>query len=201
MAAPEEALSARNVTFTGYEGAEINAYQAPPRATGRSLASSSSTTCPAGTRGPRRSPAVSPPSGYNALCPNLYARQGLDVGPRRRRGGHPRSRRRPRRAVRRRRRARPSSICVRCPTSNGKVGVIGYCSGGRHSFLTAISLPVDAAVDCYGAFVIGTPRGLPAQGHAAGRPHARARAARSSGCSATTTSSPPPSKWTSSRRR
>ena len=48
------------------------------------------------------------------------------------------------------------------PTSNGKVGVIGYCSGGRHSFLTAVSLPVDAAVDCYGAFVTGTvPDGFP----------------------------------------
>ena len=28
MPAPEEALSAGNITFTGYEGAEINAYQA-----------------------------------------------------------------------------------------------------------------------------------------------------------------------------
>ncbi len=43
------------------------------------------------------------------------------------------------------------------PTSNGKVGVIGYCSGGRHAFLTPVSLPVDAAVGCYGAFVTGTP--------------------------------------------
>ncbi len=34
--------------------------------------------------------------------------------------------------------------------SNGKVGVIGYCSGGRQSFLVACSLDVDAAVDCYG---------------------------------------------------
>ena len=48
------------------------------------------------------------------------------------------------------------------PSSNGKVGVIGYCSGGRQSFLTAVSLPVDAAVDCYGAFVTGTiPEGWP----------------------------------------
>ena len=31
MSAPEEALSAGNVTFTGYEGAEINAYQALSR--------------------------------------------------------------------------------------------------------------------------------------------------------------------------
>lgn len=36
------------------------------------------------------------------------------------------------------------------PESNGKVGVIGYCSGGRQSFLVACSLDVDAAVDCYG---------------------------------------------------
>src|SRR5258707_15691061 len=46
--------------------------------------------------------------------------------------------------------------------SNGKVGVIGYCSGGRQSFLAACSLPLDAAVDCYGAFVVGTPpEGMP----------------------------------------
>lgn len=48
------------------------------------------------------------------------------------------------------------------PTANGKVGTIGYCSGGRQSFLAAISLPLDAAVDCYGAFVTGTlPEGFP----------------------------------------
>jgi carboxymethylenebutenolidase len=36
------------------------------------------------------------------------------------------------------------------PSSNGKVGVIGYCSGGRQSWLAACTLEVDAAVDCYG---------------------------------------------------
>src|SRR6185295_17978770 len=36
------------------------------------------------------------------------------------------------------------------PNSNGKVGVIGYCSGGRQTFLVACTLDVDAAVDCYG---------------------------------------------------
>jgi carboxymethylenebutenolidase len=34
--------------------------------------------------------------------------------------------------------------------SNGKVGVIGYCSGGRQTFMVACTLDVDAAVDCYG---------------------------------------------------
>jgi carboxymethylenebutenolidase len=43
------------------------------------------------------------------------------------------------------------------PSSNGKVATIGYCSGGRQSFLAACSLDLDAAVDCYGAFVIGPP--------------------------------------------
>jgi carboxymethylenebutenolidase len=38
------------------------------------------------------------------------------------------------------------------PESNGKVGVIGYCSGGRQSFMVACTLDVDAAVDCYGGY-------------------------------------------------
>jgi len=46
--------------------------------------------------------------------------------------------------------------------SNGKVGAIGYCSGGRQSFLAACSLPLDAAVDCYGAFIVSPPpEGMP----------------------------------------
>lgn len=35
-----------------------------------------------------------------------------------------------------------------------KVGVIGHCSGGRQSVLVAAEVDVDAAVDCYGAFVL-----------------------------------------------
>ena len=42
-------------------------------------------------------------------------------------------------------------------TSNGKVATIGYCSGGRQSVLAACHLQLDAAVDCYGAFVTGDP--------------------------------------------
>jgi carboxymethylenebutenolidase len=41
--------------------------------------------------------------------------------------------------------------------ANGKVGVIGHCSGGRQAFLAACSLQLDAAVDCYGAFVVKEP--------------------------------------------
>ena len=156
MSAPEEALSAGNITFTGFEGAEINAYQALPAGAGpfpgvlviHHLPGWDSTT----KEITRRFAA----EGYNALCPNLYARQGLDVDPddaaaaAREAGGIPDDQF-----------VGDAEAAVQVlralPTSNGKVGVIGYCSGGRHSFLTAVSVPVDAAVDCYGAFVVGTP--------------------------------------------
>ncbi len=40
------------------------------------------------------------------------------------------------------------------PYSNGKVGVIGFCSGGRQTYLVACRLAgVDAAVDCWGGGV------------------------------------------------
>ena len=41
--------------------------------------------------------------------------------------------------------------------SNGKIGVIGHCSGGRQTFLAAVSLPLDAAVDCDGGAVVNPP--------------------------------------------
>ena len=47
-------------------------------------------------------------------------------------------------------------------SSNGKIGTIGYCSGGRQSFLAACSLPLQAAVDCYGAAVVHVREGAPA---------------------------------------
>ncbi len=46
------------------------------------------------------------------------------------------------------------------PYTNGKVGVIGYCSGGRQAYLVACNLPLDAAVDCYGGRVVATPEEL-----------------------------------------
>ena len=41
------------------------------------------------------------------------------------------------------------------PYASGKIGVIGFCSGGRHTYLAACRLPgIDAAVDCWGGGVI-----------------------------------------------
>ena len=40
------------------------------------------------------------------------------------------------------------------PYSNGKVGIIGFCSGGRQTYLAACRLSgIDAAVDCWGGGV------------------------------------------------
>ncbi len=44
------------------------------------------------------------------------------------------------------------------PYLNGKVGIIGYCSGGRQSYLAACKLTgIAAAVDCYGGGVVASP--------------------------------------------
>jgi carboxymethylenebutenolidase len=94
--------------------------------------------------------------GYDAICPNLYTREAPGAAPddasavARANGGVPD--------------ARlvgdvggAATYLRSLPGSNQRVGVIGYCSGGRQSVLAACHLDLDAAVDCYGAYVTGTP--------------------------------------------
>ena len=94
--------------------------------------------------------------GYHALCPNLHHR-ALP-------GGDPAE------AARAQREAGgvPDEQCVgdlagaaavlrALTNANGRIGVIGYCSGGRQAYLVACQLPFDAAVDCYGGRVAPTP--------------------------------------------
>jgi carboxymethylenebutenolidase len=101
--------------------------------------------------------------GYLAICPNLYSREAPGADPddaaavARARGGVPDERFLGDVAG-------AAKHLRSLPVSNGKVGTIGYCSGGRQSVLAAVSLDLDAAVDCYGAFVTGTPpEGFPLQ--------------------------------------
>jgi carboxymethylenebutenolidase len=94
--------------------------------------------------------------GYDAICPNLYWREAPGAAPddaaatARKQGGIPDER-----LVGDVGGA--ADYLRSLPTANGKVGVIGYCSGGRQSVLAACNVDLDAAVDCYGAFVTGTP--------------------------------------------
>ena len=81
MPAPEEALSAGNITFTGYEGAEINAYQALPAGAGPFPGVLVIHHLPGWDSATKEITRRFAAEGYNALCPNLYARQGLDVDP------------------------------------------------------------------------------------------------------------------------
>ncbi|HVG99039.1 MAG TPA: dienelactone hydrolase family protein [Chloroflexota bacterium] len=47
------------------------------------------------------------------------------------------------------------------PYASGKVGIIGFCSGGRQVYLAACSVPgIDAAVDCWGGRVVAPPESL-----------------------------------------
>ncbi|MFZ0218165.1 MAG: dienelactone hydrolase family protein, partial [Candidatus Dormiibacterota bacterium] len=46
------------------------------------------------------------------------------------------------------------------PYSNGKVGTVGYCSGGRQAYIAACRLPLDAAVACYSGRVVAAPDAL-----------------------------------------
>jgi carboxymethylenebutenolidase len=94
--------------------------------------------------------------GYLAICPNLYTREAPGADPddaaaaARARGGVPDERLVGDVAG-------AAEYLERQPSSNGKVATIGYCSGGRQAFLCACELDIDAAVDCYGAFVVDTP--------------------------------------------
>ena len=95
-------------------------------------------------------------NGYAAVCPNLYWRDAPGASPDdaaavvRAAGGVPQDRLLGDLGG-------AAAYLRALPNSNGKAGIIGHCSGGRQSFLAACMLDLDAAVDCYGAFVVGPP--------------------------------------------
>ena len=97
--------------------------------------------------------------GYAVVCPDIYSKFGYgnpaEISAKVREGGG----------------VSDKSVMNDCQTSinflraqqksNGKVGIIGMCSGGRHAFLAACTVEgFDAAVDCWGGGVVMQPSDL-----------------------------------------
>ena len=156
MSTMTDAIRAETITMAGHGGDDIEAYLAQPLSDGAFGAVVVIHHFPGYDEETKEITRKFADHGYLALCPNLYSRQapGASVEKAaevvRALGGVPDEQlvgdvdgaARHLKAMDR---------------SNAKVGTIGYCSGGRHSFLAACSLDLDAAVDCYGAFVVTHP--------------------------------------------
>ncbi|NYI88789.1 carboxymethylenebutenolidase [Amycolatopsis endophytica] len=151
-----DAMRAGTVTITGHGGDEIEAYLATPldaAPRGGVVVIHHMPGYDAATKEIVRRFAA---NGYHAICPNLYWREAPGADPddaaatARAQGGVPDDR-----LVGD---VEGASAYVKgLDGANGRIGVIGYCSGGRQTFLTACSIQIDAAVDCYGAFVVNDP--------------------------------------------
>lgn len=156
MSPKYDAMLAETVMIRGHGGDEIAAYLARPMNPGPTPGVLVIHHMPGWDEATKEITRKFAANGYSAICPHLHYREGPDASPddaaaaARAAGGVPDDRFLGD--------AEGAINALRALTSsNQKVGVIGYCSGGRQSFLTACSLPVDAAVDCYGAFVVAAP--------------------------------------------
>lgn len=158
-----ENLSARTVMIPGASGEQIEAYLAIPDGNQMRGGVVVIHHMPGYDRATKEIVRRFAEMGYDAVCPNLYWRDAPNASPddaaatARANGGVPDERLLGD--------VGGAATYLRGrPQANGKVGVIGYCSGGRQSVLAACHLDLDAAVDCYGAFVTGTvPEGFPLQ--------------------------------------
>jgi carboxymethylenebutenolidase len=156
-----EALSAETISITGNGEDEIEAYFARPLDSGPLGGVVVIHHMPGYDSETKEITRKFAAHGYAAVMPNLYYRDAPGASPddaaavARAKGGVPDEQLVGDVAG-------AAEFLRALPASNGKVGVIGYCSGGRQSFLAACSLPLDAAVDCYGACVVNAPpAGMP----------------------------------------
>ncbi len=149
-------LRAGTISISGHGGDQIEAYLAEPVGSSNLAGVVMIHHLPGYDDGTKEMARRFAYHGYRALVPNLYHRDAPGASPDdaaatvRAAGGVPDER-----LVGD---VEGAATYLRAqPDSNGRVGVIGHCSGGRQAFLVAVSSPVDAAVDCYGAFVVGEP--------------------------------------------
>ncbi len=151
-----DSLCAETTKITGHGGDEVEAYVAQPAGDAKRGGVVLIHHMPGYDRATKEMARRFAELGYDVVMPNLYWREAPGAAPddaaatARAQGGIPDERLIGDVAG-------AAQWLRALPTSNGKVGVIGHCSGGRQSVLAACNLDLDAAVDCYGAFVVGTP--------------------------------------------
>lgn len=151
-----DAMLAETVRIAGHGGDQIEAYLARPMAPGPFGGVVVIHHMPGYDAETKEITRRFAANGYAAICPNLYSREAPGASPddaaavARAAGGVPDDRLVGDVAG-------AAATLKALASSNGKVATIGYCSGGRQSFLAACRLQLDAAVDCYGAFVVNPP--------------------------------------------
>ncbi len=149
----EDGLIASTIRIAGAGDDQIEAYTASPTSTGRRGGVVLIHHMPGYDRGSKEIARRFAEDGYDVVMPNLHYRDAPGADPddaaaaARANGGVPDERLLGDVAG-------AISHLRGLATSNGKVAVIGHCSGGRQAVLTACNLDVQGAVDCYGAFVV-----------------------------------------------
>ncbi|MGZ9226652.1 MAG: dienelactone hydrolase family protein [Anaerolineales bacterium] len=148
-----EGVLAETIAFPGANGGWINAYFARPLGAGPFPAMVLAHHMPGWDEWYREATYKFANHGYVTITPNLYFRAGHgtpeDVAAKvRADGGIPDEQ-----AVGDL--AGGMRFLRSLPYVNGKVGIFGTCSGGRHAYLTACQAPgLDAVVDCWGGGVV-----------------------------------------------
>jgi len=154
-----DGLTAEVITYPGGGGDEIHAYVARPAGDGPRPGIVAVHHLPGWDEFYREFSDRLARHGYTVICPDLYDRFGHgtpdDVAARVRADGG----------------VADDSVVADCaaalgwlkarPASNGKAGIIGTCSGGRHALLAASRVAgFDAVADLWGGGVIAAPEEL-----------------------------------------
>jgi carboxymethylenebutenolidase len=151
-----DAIRAETITITGHGGDEVEAYRAMPLVEGSRGGIVWIHHMPDYDRETKEFARRLAVNGYHGVAPNLYSREAPGAAP-----DHAAAAARAAGGVPDERLVGDVAGAVEhirgLAGANGKFGVIGHCSGGRHAYLAACSLPFDAAVDCYGAFIVEDP--------------------------------------------
>ena len=148
-----EGMNAELITIKGYQDDEVHAYFVRPNGTGPYPGIVLVHHAPGWDEFCRETARRFADHGFVVICPDLYERFGhgapVDVAAQVRADGG----------------VADESVIGDCtasleylkslPYCNDKVGIIGSCSGGRHSYLVACRVPgFSAIVDCWGGGVI-----------------------------------------------